>query len=227
MESRKVSIIVLIIFSLLTFGSSILWFIHTAINHEPIEIPPSFVIVDARVESISESFRADVQFEYEGKTVKGYVADAFFKSAGDNIEVLYNPYTGKVKRNNTAFENLISKIEFLPSVTILTVSIFFFILPTILVLRTERNFYRKENLVSGVVVEIQERKVVKYVSRFDRMNTKRNITRKRIICTFTSPDTGMPVTIYRDVPSNVQVYEGQFVDVYYYKKNPTSSVIDI
>ncbi len=242
MKSRTVSLVVMIIFSLLLLGAGVFMFTRAAANDVPVEPPVGFVLVDAQVKAFSESTCALVQFEYEGKTIERSVDDVFFKKIGDNIEVFYNPQTGEVKSNLMLFESLITKVIYLPAIMVLLMGLFFAI-PTILVIYSVLTFYRKENIVTGVITNMTEvqraedvfspeaLKVMSMIRTRSR-NRRRALVREAhqrfiITCTFTSPETGEIVTAMGTNEKPTTLTVGDSVTVVYNKKNPEASVVDV
>ncbi len=196
---------------------------------EPSEAPAGFVMVEAQVvntgtyqtEGIQNSkkvtyihYTADVRFEYDGETITHTVKGNPLLKTGEIAEICYNPATHEVKSNFSDIETAITNFFYIPAIACFLIGVGI-VLAAILYAVKKLSLYREENRISGTIVEITEN----VASNGNYLKT--------VICTFTIPDTGVPVTISTTTKHPLTLSVGQSVPVYYHKKAPAASVIDI
>ncbi len=199
-------------------------------------VPDGYVLVEAEVKSIdtyqtektitstrnrnrtekvtATHYTADVTFEYNGQTLTGQVEGNPFVEPGDIVEIYYDPVNYVMKYDFTGVETFLAKLAYLPSIFILLVSGGIVII-TLLVTKNKLVMYREENRISGTITDITEE-----INIQNRLMTK-------AYCTFTNPDTGMPVTIYHVSFQPLQLELGQSVPVWFNPKKPAASVMDL
>ncbi len=160
-------------------------------------------------------YTADVRFEYEDETITGSVEGDPLVQKGDVVEILYNPRTKEMQYDFSETNNLVNNLFYAIPVTLLVLIGCAIVIPTLVIGGRKLKLYRESNRIIGTIDDIQE-------------NVCGNgVYRKNITLTFHSPDTGIPVTIRTVTTKTVSSYAGQSMWLYYNKKHPEKSVIDI
>ncbi len=193
--------------------------------------PNGFVLVEAQVVNtdtyknedtlndgsrvIVTTYTADVEFEYDGETIATTVEGNPFLKTGGTAEVYFNPTTHEVKNDFSDFETAFTYILFYgPAIVCFLIGGGIFLVAVLYAVK-KLSLYREKNRISGTIIEITE-------------NVASNGTYlKTVICTFMIPDTGVPVTISTTTKHPLSLNVGQSVPVYYNKKAPAASVMDV
>lgn len=235
MEKRQSVIRIMVLFlcvALFPLGIGIFQFRQVAADDVSME-PKGFEFLEALVENTStyettESkkingdydtyivthYVTDIRFEYEGETISKSIEGNPFAKKGEIIGIYYNPRTHEIRHDFVAFETFLSKIFYIPSIVMMMIGAAIVLL-TLRIGFKKLRLYRDENLITGVVSNVSE------------ILLGDGKSRTTVYCTFTSPDSGMPVTISKTSVVPVSLYEGQNVEIFYNKKNPAKSVMDL
>lgn len=192
--------------------------------------PAGFVIVEAQVlntgtyktegtssdggKVIETHYTADVKFEYDGETFTHTVTGNPLLKTGGTTEIYFHPTTREIKNNYSDLETIFTSFLYIPSIACFALGGILFLV-AVLYAAKKLSFYREKNRISGTITEITETVV------------PGGTYLKTVICTFYTPDTGVPVTISTTTKHALTLSPGQSVPVYYNKKTPTSSVIDM
>lgn len=160
---------------------------------------------------------ATVSLEYEGETYSNILMGVLFVEKGDMIDVYFNPETKEMKSTITDIEGVLVVLEYIPAFVLMGIGGIVIIFGVVLGF-SKLSVFSEKNMVMGVIADVEENSNITIDHKHPKV----------AICDFNEPGTNKNLRVRSGI-STLDLFGmvGMNVPIYYNRKNPAKSFVDL